>query len=250
MSAAQDVFRWPDGKIAAVSLSFDDARLSHVDRGLAVLDACGARATFYVSIANLDQRLDAWRRALAGGHEIGNHTLSHPCSGNFAFARANPLEDYTLRRMEAELQGANDAIRRRLGVTPATFAYPCGQKFVGRGEGVRSYVPLVARRFLVGRDAFNETHNAPAYCDLAQVFSRDGDGRSFEQLQAMVDAAVEEGGWLILMGHEIGPECGAHQTTHDEALERLCRYCLDEAGGIWLDTVAAVGEYVRRSRND
>ncbi len=230
-----------------MSLSFDDARLSQVDRGMAILDACGARATFYVSIAGVEERLEAWRLAVAGGHEIGNHSRNHPCSGNFPFARQRALEDYTLRRMEDELLEANEAIADRLGVACETFAYPCGQKFVGRGEDVRSYVPLVARHFIVGRDGFNETHNAPSFCDLAQVFSVEADTRSFDELRGMVDRTAEECGWLILFGHEIG-EAGIRQTTDAAALEALCRHCLDPAGGIWLDTVAAVGKYIRSTR--
>jgi len=241
-------FRWPEGKRAAVSLSFDDARHSQVDCGMAVLNGLGVRATFYVSVGGVELRREAWRAAAAAGHEIGNHTLRHPCSGNFPFARDKALEGYTLERMEAELIEANDAIEELLGVRPTTFAYPCGQTFVGRGEGVRSYVPLVARHFQVGRAAFNETHNNPAYCDLAQAFSRDGDARTFEQLRAMVDQAVEAGGWLILFGHEIGPDAGVRQVTHDEALGRLCEHCLDEGSGVWLDTVAAVGAYVNGNR--
>lgn len=240
-------FHWPDGKRAGVSLSFDDARLSQVDRGTAILDACGARATFYVSIAGLDQRLEAWKRAVASGHEIGNHSRNHPCSGNFPFARDRALENYTLRRMEDELLDANDAVAERLGVACETFAYPCGQKFVGRGQNVQSYVPLVAGHFVVGRDGFNETHNAPGFCDLAQVFSVEADTRSFQDLRAMVDRAAEEGGWLIFFGHEIG-EAGIRQTTDAAALEALCRYCLDDGSGIWLDTVAAVGKYIRNKR--
>ena len=241
-------FRWPAGKRGAVSLSFDDARPSQVDRGMAVLDSAGAKATFYVSVRAVQQRRAAWQAAVAAGHEIGNHTMSHPCSGNFPFARDRPLEAYTLEQMEAELTDANQAVRDLLGITPVTFAYPCGQTFVGRGPAVRSYVPLVARHFSVGRAAFNETHNAPGFCDLAQLFSRDADGKGFEELRAMVDAAAAEGGWLILMGHDVGEGLGRRQVTHDESLARLCEHCLDPASGIWLDTVAAVGEHVRRAR--
>ena len=64
----------------------------------------------------------------------------------------------------------------------------------------------------------------------------------------MVDQAVADGGWLILFGHEIGPEPGVRQMTHDEALRRLCGYCLDESHGIWLDTVAAVGAHIQDNR--
>ncbi len=237
---------WPEGKRAAVSLTFDDARPSQVDRGLGILDACGVRATFYVSPGAVEQRLDGWRRAVAAGHEIGNHTLSHPCSGNFAFSRANALEDYTLERMERELVDSSAAIEHLLGVVPTTFAYPCGQSFVGRGQDVRSYVPLVARHFLVGRGAFNESHNDPAFCDLALVFGMNGDGERFETLKALVDRAAAEGGWLILFGHDIGH--AGQQTTRADVLERLCRHCTREGSGIWIDTVAAVGQHIARAR--
>jgi len=239
-------FRWPPGKRAAVSLTFDDARPSQVDRGLAVLGTHGARATFYVSPRRVEERLDGWRRAVAAGHEIGNHTMTHPCSGNFAFSRCNALEDYTLERMERELLDASDAVRRLLGVRPETFAYPCGQTFVGRGEAVRSYVPLVARHFLAGRAAFSETHNDPTFCDLAQTTGVEADGRSFEELRAAMDRAAEEGGWLILFGHEVGD--GGRQTTRTDSLDDLCRYATAPASGLWLDTVAAVARHVAEAR--
>ena len=52
---------------------------------------------------------------------------------------------------------------------PRTFAYPCGQRFVGRGFEVRSYVPPVAERSLAGRGYLDESANDPAVCDLAEA---------------------------------------------------------------------------------
>jgi len=238
----QEPFAWPEGKRAAVSLSFDDARLSQIDRAMPILDARGVKATFYVSPGALGERLDGWQAAVTNGHEIANHTMTHPCSGNFIWSRQRALEDYTLEQMERELLDANAAIEEALGVTPTTFAYPCGQKSVGRGSGVASYVPLVAEHFLVGRGAFSEIHNDPAFCDLAQITGIDGDDEPFEILKQRLDAAAADGGWLVLFGHEIGD--GGRQVTHADALDALCRYATDPANGIWIDTVAAIGRYV------
>ena len=246
-STEAELFAWPNGKRAAVSLSFDDGRPSQLDRGMPILDGCGARATFYVSLENVRRRVGDWARAAERGHEIGNHSMTHPCSGNFAFSRGKALEEYTLPRIEGDLLQASEAIREALGTTPVTYAYPCGQTFVGRGKECRSYVPVVARHFLVGRGAFDETCNDPAFCDLAQAMSRDGDACSLAELRAMVDQAVEAGGWLILMGHDVG-EAGLRQVTVATALEALCRHMLDAGSGIWLDTVAAVGRYVQERR--
>ncbi|KPJ74786.1 MAG: hypothetical protein AMS14_04815 [Planctomycetes bacterium DG_20] len=242
-------FRWPQGKRGAVSLTFDDARASQIDAGMAILDALGVKATFYASIGNLERRLAEWRKAAARGHEMGNHSLSHPCSGNFRFARNNALENYTLERMEADLLDANDQIRRLVGATPVTFAYPCGQTFVGRGEGTRSYVPLVARHFLVGRGAYNEAPNDPAFCDLAQAFGMEADRKSPDELKALAARAADEGGWLILFGHDVG-EAGRHQVVPADSLRALCEYALEPANGIWIDTVAAVGTYIQNVRSD
>jgi len=141
-------FRWPEGKRAAVSLTFDDARGSQLDVGLPILARHGTRATFYVSMPALEGRIDRWREAAAAGHEIGNHSLRHPCSANFRWKTEDVLERYTLATIEAELLEANRRLSELFGATPRSFAYPCGQDFVGIGAERRSYVPVVARHFL------------------------------------------------------------------------------------------------------
>ena len=239
-------FVWPEGKRAALSLTFDDARASQVDAALPILEKHGVRATFYVSLENARLRLDEWRRVASAGHEIGNHTLSHPCSGNFPWSRHNALEDYTLTRMEEDIVSANLALQELLGVTPTTFAYPCGETSVGRGEEVVSCVPLVARLFLVGRGAFDTRCNDPAFCDLAQIGGCAADGAEFAHLKNLLDSATQEGGWLLLFSHEVGEE--GRQTTRSDALDALCRHVQDPANGIWVDTVDAIGRYIHQAR--
>lgn len=240
-------FSWPNGARAAVSLSFDDARPSQVDAGVPILDRHGVRATFYVSPHRLPERIEAWRAAVAAGHEIGNHTVSHPCSGNFPWSRANALEDYTLERMERELLDANAAIEGTLGVRPSTFAYCCGQKYVGRGEELCSTVPLVAKHFIAGRGFRDESPNDPTYVDLAQACGVDGDATPFEGLRAWIDRAAAEGGWLIFAAHDVG-DGFARQAMRADVLDAVCAYCADPGHGIWIDTVAAVASYVRDTR--
>jgi len=239
-------FSWPEGKRAALSLTFDDARPSQVDAGLPLLNGHGVKATFYVQPEGLRKRLDGWRAAVASGHEIGNHTISHPCTGNYAFSSRNALEDYTLERIEAEMTGANELIRRDLGISPTSFAYPCGQTFVGRGLDVRSYVPIVVRVFRTGRGFLGEAANDPTLCDPALLLGVAIDGLSWSELLPLVEKAAAEGRWLILAGHEIGD--AGPQTTRRDTLDALCRYARDPAHGIWLETVDAVASHVLRSR--
>ena len=241
----QGDFHWPEGKRAAISLSFDDARPSHLDRGLAILDRYGVKATFYVTIPGLKARLADWQKALATGHEIGNHSLTHPCTTNYTFynlTHRNGLEDYTLEMMQRELDEANATIAYLLGVRPTTFAYPCGQKFVGRGLLVKSYVPLVAERFIVGRGYLDESSNDPVFCDLSQVLGMTLDDLNFDQVKKLIDETVKKGKWLILCGHEIGKP--KYHSTSESTLEAILQYAQNPDNGIWIDTVHAVGRYV------
>ena len=242
----QEDFRWPEGKRAAISLTFDDARFSQVERGLPILDEYGAKATFYVSIEPFEERLDAWKRAAANGHEIGNHSLTHPCSGNFPFIGKRALENYTLNMMRYELEESNNIIERLLGVRPVSYAYPCGQKYVGRGRDVKSYVPVVAEGFLAGRGWMDEWANDPTFCDMAQLMAMELDGKDFEQVKQLIDRTLANGGWLIFCGHDIGE--GGRQTTLSSTLKALCEYAQDPANGLWLDTVEAVARYILKQR--
>ena len=243
---ARSGFHWPQGKRVAVSLSFDDARTSQVDVGVPLFDRYGARVTFYVNPGNMKKRLDAWKSAAGKGYEIGNHSSSHPCTGNFAWSRNKALEDYTLAMMEHELDSANTETERLLGVKPTTFAYPCGQKFVGTGAETKSYVPLVATRFLAGRGFRDEAANNPSVCDFSQLLGVESDGMSFEEMKKAVLTAAESGGWLVFAGHEIGNP--GNQTTQSAALEQFLKYAKDPAAGIWLDTVDHIARYVQAHR--
>lgn len=239
-------FTWPEGKRAAVSLSFDDARASQVDVGTSILDRHGVKATFFIVPGGVERRLEGWRKAVRSGHEIGNHSLNHPCSGNFSWSRQKALEDYTLERIHAELVETNRRIKELLGVEMRTFAYPCGQTFVGRGLDTRSYVPIVSALFTAGRGWLGEAPNDPEFCDLAQITGIATDGKEFEQILPILEEAKEAGHWVVFAGHDIGPE--GRQTTRVRMLEKLLPYLRDPANGFWVAPVGDVAEYVAGKR--
>ena len=240
------VFPWPEGKKAALSLTWDDARLSQPDVGAPLLDKYGVKATFFVVPSSVKKRLDGWKKVVAAGHEIANHSVNHPCSGNFPWSRKFALEEYTIDRMRAELQDANRQINEVLGVRMETFAYPCGQKFVGRGVETRSYVPIIASDFLAGRGWMDEAANDPFYCDLAQLTGVEMDGKSLKDLRTQVEEARKNGGWLVLGGHEMGKD--GRQTTRLSELKRLLEYVRKPENGIWVAPMGVVAKYVRDHR--
>src|SRR5262249_26750509 len=108
----QQAFHWPDGKRAAVSLSFDDGRVSQIDAGLALMKKLGLKVTFFVTPASVERQLAGWKQAVADGHEIANHSLTHPCTGNYAISVNNALETYDLAMMAQQLDEANIRIEQ------------------------------------------------------------------------------------------------------------------------------------------
>jgi peptidoglycan/xylan/chitin deacetylase (PgdA/CDA1 family) len=75
-------FVWPEGCQGAISLTFDDGMRSQVEIAVPRLEERGFRGTFYLNPRGDDwqDRLAAWQPVQAAGHEIGNHTIAHPCS--------------------------------------------------------------------------------------------------------------------------------------------------------------------------
>jgi peptidoglycan-N-acetylglucosamine deacetylase len=240
-------FKWPNGKKMAMSLTFDDARGSQATKGAPLLDEYGVKGTFYLVPSAAKGQIEGWKSAVANGHEMGNHSLLHPCSGNFVWARGKALEDYTIEKMRAELMETNNLIKQMLGVTPTSYAYPCGHTFIGRGKSTTSLVPLISEMFLTGRGWLDEAPVDPAYCDFAQLTGMESDGKDFEQVLPMIEAARKGGQWLVLAGHEMADS--GLQTTRLSMLRKLCQYAKDPANEIWIAPVGEIAAYVKAARD-
>jgi peptidoglycan-N-acetylglucosamine deacetylase len=244
-------FKWPEGKRMGISLTFDDARKSQIDRGVPLLDKYNVKGTFYVSVDSLTDRVHQWKSAAENGHDIGNHTLRHACSGNFVWSRHLALEDYTLDQMEDEIKKANSIISELLGVLPVSFAYPCGQTFVGRGENTKSYVPLVARNFESGRNWMAEAPNDPVFCDFSQLTGMKLDGNSFDAIRNLIESKKCSGKWLVLVSHETLEKADSiNLVTTLSTLEAICEYAKNPANGIWIDNVHNIATYIAQTREN
>jgi peptidoglycan/xylan/chitin deacetylase (PgdA/CDA1 family) len=127
----------PKGYRAAISLTFDDGRSTQFEYGRKILDEFGVKGTFYVCPALAQKQRWAWPRPAGNtielaswseileaskvGHEIGNHSGTHP---NFY----KMVEDLDRKKRDAdlkeEIEGSASAISRRTGKAYFTFAWP------------------------------------------------------------------------------------------------------------------------------
>jgi len=102
----------PDAPGKLLCLTFDDGPSESTPAILDVLAAHGARGTFFVLGESIEGHEEVLALTIAEGHEVGNHTFSHP--------HAMDLED-------AEL--GHDIVRcqRLLGGAPVLFRPPYGE---------------------------------------------------------------------------------------------------------------------------
>ena len=96
-----------------VALTFDDGPGEWTDAVLDALAAAGVVATFYVVGDAIEGRESTLRRALAAGHEIGNHGFSH-----------RPLDVLDADAIREEIERTAQAVEQATGVRPVTFRPP------------------------------------------------------------------------------------------------------------------------------
>ncbi|MCP2336574.1 polysaccharide deacetylase family protein [Actinomadura rupiterrae] len=135
-----------------VALTFDDGPGPYTAHLLDVLKAAGARATFFMLGENVGEYKADVRRMALEGHQLGNHTWSHP-----------ELPSLSTDAVRSQVRRTQKAIYDASGgVTPTLFRPPYGatNARVGKAVGMPEIVwdvdsmdwryPNVARNVRVG----------------------------------------------------------------------------------------------------
>jgi peptidoglycan/xylan/chitin deacetylase (PgdA/CDA1 family) len=125
----------------SLALTFDDGPTPGTLRVLEVLDRHRVKATFFQCGMHVRRNPQISREILAAGHELGNHTDTHPL-----LAMHTP--DFILN----EMVRAQLAIEEATGVTPKYFRPPYGVRWFGLGEAQRRMNLLGVMWSVIGRD--------------------------------------------------------------------------------------------------
>lgn len=111
-----------------VALTFDDGpHASNTPRLLDILRARNVKATFYVIGKNVDLYPGIVRRTVAEGHEIGNHTYTHP-----------KLSSLGNDRVMSEIRKTDEAVVRACGIRPKTLRPPYGALLQNQRQMIHS----------------------------------------------------------------------------------------------------------------
>lgn len=245
-------FRWPNGRQCAVSLTYDDAVPVHHERVAPMLAARGMTATFNVNAnPGFTDNTEAWKRVAASGHELGNHSLFHPCrrepeSRYTWLAPHYDLCHYTRQRWADEMRVANCLLRMIDGRTQRTFGNTCCHTTIGRGDQEVRLDDLIATLFVAARGPLNDTVVVPESLCYTALGHFSGDAKTAAALQQDIESAMIRGGWIIFMFHGVG--AGTHGLFIDsEEHNRLVDYLADRAGQIWTASMVEVATYLRQA---
>jgi hypothetical protein len=123
-------YGYPDGD----SFENDIVYERGVERLLQLFDGMKIRATFFIVGRDLElpAKRDAVARIAAAGHEIANHSYTHPLN----------LESLPLETIRDEIRRTNDAVESATGKRPAGFRAP------GYGVGPRTLEACIGEGML------------------------------------------------------------------------------------------------------
>lgn len=230
---------WPLRYACAVTLAYDDGFAGHAQEVAPALADLALPATFFVPIeSDLIRSPDRWRRVAELGHELGNHTVFHPCHKSCAEDRSwvEPcfdLADYTESRLRRELSVASGILGAIDGRCERTYGNTCFETTFGPPSAPTSMTGVLRALFVAARGAQRDSPVCPASgFDPYDVGTIDIDGLSFAQLQDTVETARATGGWVVLTAHGVGP--GEHRMYVDREVHwRFARW-LRSQPDVWV----------------
>ncbi len=236
------------GKKAAVVLTYDDALGVHLDNAIPLLDSLGLKATFYLSgyFPNFKTRVSDWKAIAKNGHELGNHTLFHPCIGNTPGREwVNPTYDlstYSVKRMVDEIKMANVLLEALDGKKERTFAYTCGDLKIGDVY----FMDQLKDDFLGARAVRGQMHQINEI-DVYNTDCYSIEGQSGQELIALVKKARETNSLLVFLFHGVGGEHNLNVSL--EAHRELLEFLKQNENDIWTTTMLEAVKNINQNQS-
>ena len=246
ISFAQNDSEW-NNKKCAVCLTYDDALNVHLDKVIPVLDSLGFKGTFYVPVSfpTISKRLEDWRAAAKTGHELGNHTIFHPCDGSLPGREwVNPdydLQNYSYNRITDEIKTANTYLHAIDGKEARTFAYTCGDCVAGD----TSFLSYIKDNFIAARGVAPDSPSIDEV-DLNNIPSYAIWHESADELIEIVKNAMQNNSLVVFLFHGVGGEHSINVPL--DIHNKLLSFLKENEKDIWVAPMVEIGDYISHKR--
>jgi peptidoglycan/xylan/chitin deacetylase (PgdA/CDA1 family) len=203
-----------------VSFSFDDFPRTAYSAGGAILEASGARGTYYATLGLMNAynelgelfHADDLHSLLENGHDLGSQTFHHSSSRSVSLAA-----------FRDDVEKGRRALEEVTGLDSTNFAYPYG------------HVTLRTKKAL-GLDLATCRSNFPGFngpefdLNLLRANRLYGGIENSRRVEALILENVERKSWLIFYTHDVRPKPSVYGCTPallesavSFALRRGCR---------------------------
>ena len=241
-------FLWPEGKHAAIVLTYDDALRSQLDVAIPQLNEAKLKGTFFLNATMKPQDMIRWRSVSQNGHELGNHTLFHPCPRAILPDREHyATENYNPQTMISEIAAMNNLLVGLDAGEVHNLSYPCSQTLVGgidykdalRHSGLVKYARNGGDQYtsIVNNFSKLDPYDIPSWGPLDHPLSA--------QLITYVERVRKAGGLGVLQFHGVG---GDYLEVSADSHQELLKY-LQQNPDIWVGTFQEVMDYVVAHRS-
>lgn len=192
------IAKWYDNKKAASSLTFDDAISGQFTDAMPIMDVNNIKGTYFLTSQNIVSQLGGWSlviNAIKSGHEIANHSVTHPTLINLSDAAINK-----------EFKDCNDAILANARVKSITMAYPNGSG--GDNSVADQKVRDIAKKYFIGARAAGGDYNDYNFFDVEENYFKVrspmiNDGTSAASFASMISNTINVQGWFCPTYHGI-----------------------------------------------
>lgn len=237
--------RVPGGRRCIVSLCYDDALPCHYENVAPLLERHGLRGTFYPHLqSRFLTDVARWRDVAAAGHELGNHTVFHPCYDEKWLDRTYHLRHYTPQRWRDEVKLANAVLATVDGCSLRTFGNTCHDNRLGEGDHSVLIETLAPEFFVAARGEHTRKPVDFTALNWFNLGNRGIDGCGFSDLREEVES-LASGGWVIYTMHGVGAR--DHLLHIDESShQRLVEWLGERRDSIWTAPVRTVATTLRQ----
>jgi peptidoglycan/xylan/chitin deacetylase (PgdA/CDA1 family) len=236
-----------NGKSCAVVLTYDDGLNIDLSNVIPALDSLGLKGTFYISdyFDGLKAQIDGWRKAAAEGHELGNHTIWHPCDGSLpgrSFVKPDyDLHTYTVNRMDNEILEMNNILKAIDGKDERTFAFPCGDMKIHDS----AYLDYMKYKFVAARGVAPEMLPIDKV-NLNNVGCYMENGASADEMIALVKKAMKTHTLIVFLFHGVGGEHNINVSL--QAHSGLLHFLKENEKDIWIAPMIDVAKFIKSKR--
>ena len=222
-----EVATWYRFKSSAVSYTFDDGLPNQFNVAVPMFNKYGFKMTLFI----ITGKVIDWSKikaAAADGHEIANHTVSHP-----------NLSTLTVNQQRTELEVSSNSINANiLSQNGLTLAYP----YCVAGKD-----SMVSRLFIAARGCSGsiESKTPKNFLNISSIVC--GNKESINSVAAFKTKADNVGasnGWLIYLIHAINDDNG-YSPLAEEYLDGSLLYLKNNSNKFWVESFGNVARYIK-----